>query len=168
MTNPCPGLWTFTRMALQMVIELGLHRERSCLEPSRPQEEHQQSQQNLMDPSKKVRLDDYDQSSETLLFWIVYTLDVSLCNGTGRVPGLKRHEINVRLPTDTDLAITRAGPGGPLVRDVQCSSQQAVTKCISTHAIVSIKAEIVIKYPAPRRLLSSVSSYNALVISDMH
>ncbi len=128
MTNPRPGLWTFTRMALQMVIELGLHRERSCLEPSGPQEEHQPNQQNLMDPSKKVSLNDYDQSSETLLFWIVYTLDVSLCNGTGRVPGLKRHEINVRLPTDTDLAVIRAGPGGLLVREVQCSSPQAVIK----------------------------------------
>ena len=39
-------------------------------------------------------------------------LNVSLqCSGTGRVPSLKRYEINVRLPDNEDIAIIRAGPG---------------------------------------------------------
>lgn len=118
-------------MALQMVIELGLHRERSCLDTSGSQGEHQSKQENSMNPSKKVNLDDYNQSSETLLFWIVYTLDVSLCYGTGRVPGLKRHEINVRLPSDTDLTIVRAGPGEPVVCNIQYPSWRAFTECIN-------------------------------------
>lgn len=33
------------------------------------------------------------------------------CSGTGRVPSLKRHEVNIRLPDDDDIAIIRAGPG---------------------------------------------------------
>ncbi|KAL8689328.1 MAG: hypothetical protein Q9218_004975 [Villophora microphyllina] len=41
-------------------------------------------------------------------------MDVNLCNGTGRVPCIKRHEISVRLPEDRDMAIIRAGPGGTL------------------------------------------------------
>ncbi len=103
-------------MALQMVIELGLHRERGCLDTGGSQKETRPKQDDIDNLSKEVSLEDYDQCSEILLFWIVYTLDVSLCNGTGRVPGLKRHEINVRLPTDTDLAVVRAGPGGHMVR----------------------------------------------------
>jgi len=110
-------------MALQMVIELGLHRERSCLNTGK---EPQPKREDITDPSKEVSLDHYNESSETLLFWIVYTLDVSLCNGTGRVPGLKRHEINIRLPTDSDLAIIRAGPGGYMVRNIQRPSWRAI------------------------------------------
>lgn len=113
------GLWTFTRMALQMVIELGLHRDRNCLETGGSGSELQPKQEDVNLSSKKVGVDDYNQSSEILLFWIVYTLDVSLCNGTGRVPGLKRHEINVRLPSDVDLAVVRAGPGGRMVRNMR-------------------------------------------------
>ena len=33
-------------------------------------------------------------------------------NGTGRTPGSKRPEINVRLPINFDLVRIRAGPGG--------------------------------------------------------
>lgn len=112
------GLWTFTRMALQMVIELGLHRDRSCLDTGGTKNESKLKLADVKDHIREVSLDDYDRSSEILLFWIVYSLDVSLCNGTGRVPGLKRHEINVRLPTDADLAIVRAGPGEFMVRCV--------------------------------------------------
>ena len=34
------------------------------------------------------------------------------CSGTGRVPSLKRHEVNIRLPSNEDIATIRAGPGG--------------------------------------------------------
>lgn len=34
------------------------------------------------------------------------------CSETGRVPSLKRHEVNIRLRDSEDIAIIRAGPGG--------------------------------------------------------
>lgn len=40
--------------------------------------------------------------------WLTLSLQ---CSGTGRVPSLKRHEVNIRLPDDEDFAIIRAGPG---------------------------------------------------------
>lgn len=106
----------FTGMALRMVIEVGLHRERGSLDANASQVAPENKSAKVEVPSGMVSLDDHEYSSQVVLFWIVYTMDVSLCNGTGRVPGLKRHEINVRLPTDTDIAFIRAGPGGYLVR----------------------------------------------------
>ena len=41
--------------------------------------------------------------------WLTVSLQ---CSGTGRVPSLKRHEVNIRLPNDEDIATIRAGPGG--------------------------------------------------------
>lgn len=61
--------------------------------------------------SKEFTLEEFERSSQIILFWIVFTLDTALSNGTGRVPGLKRHEINVRLPTVGDTANVRAGSG---------------------------------------------------------
>ena len=61
--------------------------------------------------SQPVSLKSYKESSEILFFWAVFSCDTALCNGTGRVPSLKRHEINVRLPSNSDLANVRAGPG---------------------------------------------------------
>ena len=107
------GLWMFTGMALRMVIELGLHRERGCLDVDQPPAEignHRKDDQ-ARSSSKEVTLEEFEKSSQIILFWIVFTLDTALSNGTGRVPGLKRHEINVRLPTDGDIANVRAGPG---------------------------------------------------------
>ena len=103
----------FTGMALRMVQELGLHRERSCLDRDEPQAETGPSgRASGGDPqSSNVSLKAYHESSEVLLFWAVFSCDTALCNGTGRVPSLKRHEINVRLPVNGDLAIIRAGPG---------------------------------------------------------
>ncbi|KAK3174824.1 hypothetical protein OEA41_002070 [Lepraria neglecta] len=96
-----------------MVIELGLHRERGCLDMDQPPaeiENHRKDDQ-VRSSSKEVTLEEFEKSSQIILFWIVFTLDTALSNGAGRVPGLKRHEINVRLPTDGDIASVRAGPG---------------------------------------------------------
>lgn len=100
-------------MALRMVQELGLHRERSCLDRDEPRSEIQQKPQELdIDAQPRpVTLKSYHESSEVLLFWAIFSCDTALCNGTGRVPSLKRHEINVRLPLNSDLAVVRAGPG---------------------------------------------------------
>jgi hypothetical protein len=106
----------FTGMALRMAIELGLHRERSCLDSEQPQAEIEtkRTKSQASNASETVRHEDYEESCQLLLFWVVFSLDSALCNGTGRVPGLKRHEVNVRLPNDTDIARVRAGPGGYL------------------------------------------------------
>lgn len=53
----------------------------------------------------------FERSSQILLFWCVFAQDTYLSNGTGRVPSIKRGEVNVRLPKDVDVAIVRAGPG---------------------------------------------------------
>lgn len=98
-------------MALRMAIELGLHRERNCLAVNEPSAKAKPEPGNAKPLSDVISLEQYEQSTQVILFWNVYSLEVSLCNGTGRVPGLKRHEINLRLPTDEDLAIIRAGPG---------------------------------------------------------
>ncbi len=101
----------FTGMALRMVVELGLHREKDCLAVNEPRAAIKSERNDAKTSSDVVSLEQYEQSSQVILFWNVYSLDVSLCNGTGRVPGIKRHEINIRLPTDEDIAIIRAGPG---------------------------------------------------------
>ena len=111
----------FTGMALRMVIELGLHRERNCLAVNEPSAQVKAEPSNTKTTSNIINLDQYEQSNQVVLFWTMYSLEVSLCNGTGRVPGLKRHEINLRLPTNEDLAIIRAGPGqcmGPIYPEV--------------------------------------------------
>ena len=101
----------FTEMALRMVIELGLHRERNCLDLNEPSVKVKPEPSEIKSLPSMVTLEQYEQSTQVILFWVVFSLDVSLCNGTGRVPGLKRHVINIRLPTDEDLAVIRAGPG---------------------------------------------------------
>lgn len=100
-------------MALRMVQELGLHRERSCLDRDEPQVEIRSNTKDFESEMQlqPVTLKTYYESSEVLLFWAIFSCDTALCNGTGRVPSLKRHEINVRLPKNSDLAVTRAGPG---------------------------------------------------------
>ena len=105
----------FTGMALRMAQELGFQRQR----PSRTQ--RRESQDNgdahaAKEPRKPqcdvVDVETFNESSEIVLFWAVFAHDVALCNGTGRVPSMKHYEINARLPTNQDVAIIRAGPGG--------------------------------------------------------
>ena len=97
----------FTGMSLRMVQELGLHRERSSLDKDVERAETgRKSASDLQ--SQPTSIETYRDSSEVLLFWAVFSCDTALCNGTGRVPSLKRHEINVRLPSNSDIAIVRA------------------------------------------------------------
>ena len=102
----------FTGMSLRMVQELGLHRERGSLDKDEKTAEIGQSRRRSASDfqSQPTTTEAYHDSSEVLLFWAVFSCDTALCNGTGRVPSLKRHEINVRLPSNGDLAIIRAGP----------------------------------------------------------
>lgn len=97
-----------TGMAVRMTQELGLHRDRSCLDTDAISITNENSDARSRG---RVTSEQYNESSEIILFWTVFCMDVALCNGTGRVPALKRHEINVRLPKNSDLAIIRAGPG---------------------------------------------------------
>ena len=102
----------YTGMAMRMAIELGLHRERGSLDTNQPPTEIEPKKPDSQPrPSSEVSLEDYEDSSKIMLFWCVYAMETCLCSGTGRVPSLKRHEINVRLPKDDDLAVIRAGPG---------------------------------------------------------
>ena len=108
----------FTGMAFRMAHELGLHQERSSMGTSIGQspanlgfggDENTPSQN--WSPSGPVEVEPYEKSAQILLFWCVFTQDAVLSSGTGRVPSIKRHDINVRLPRDLDVAMIRAGPG---------------------------------------------------------
>ena len=103
------GLYMYTGMAVRMVQEIGLQRRRSERRPS-----YQINPQDI-EASKKgmetVDPDDFQESADVILFWCVFAHDVALCNGTGRVPDIKAHEISVRYPTHLDVARVRAGPG---------------------------------------------------------
>lgn len=99
-------------MAVRMAQEIGLHREAGSLDSDSPQLENHDSKSRAKARSSVVDLETFNKSSRVILFWCLFAHDTSLCNGTGRVPALKEHEINVRFPNDTDLAIIRAGPGG--------------------------------------------------------
>lgn len=115
-------MWMFTGMALRMAQEIGLHRERDSRgtsvsqSPTNIQEKGEEPRLSLPQGTNPnlVGLDAFEKSAQVLLFWTAYSMDVNLCNGTGRVPCVKRHEISVRLPEDRDMAILRAGPGGTM------------------------------------------------------
>ena len=111
----------FTGMALRMAQEIGLHRERPnrglsvAQSPTNFAVSETATVNPLPDPhADTVEIDTFEKSAQVVLFWCAYSMDVNLCNGTGRVPCIKKHEISVRLPQDRDLAIIRAGPGGKM------------------------------------------------------
>lgn len=111
----------FTGMALRMTQEIGLHRERASRGMSVSQSPTNRGTGDgppLALPREAnanfVGLDDFEKSQQVVLFWCAYSMDVNLCNGTGRVPCIKRYEISIRLPEDRDMAIIRAGPGGTM------------------------------------------------------
>ncbi|KAI4195178.1 MAG: hypothetical protein LQ350_007352 [Teloschistes chrysophthalmus] len=119
--NSEAGMWMFTGMALRMAQEIGLHRERSSRGTSisqSPTNVGTGEQPMLSLPrdtnANVVDLDTFEKSAQVVLFWCCYSMDVNLCNGTGRVPCIKRHEISIRLPEDRDMAVIRAGPGGTM------------------------------------------------------
>ncbi|KAL8821163.1 MAG: hypothetical protein Q9223_000763 [Gallowayella weberi] len=120
--NSEAGMWMFTGMALRMAQEIGLHRERTSRGTSVSQSptnvQGAGDEPHLSLPRETnanlVGLDAFENSAQVLLFWTAYSMDVNLCNGTGRVPCIKKHEISVRLPDNRDMAIIRAGPGGTI------------------------------------------------------
>ncbi|KAL9602074.1 MAG: hypothetical protein Q9219_002070 [cf. Caloplaca sp. 3 TL-2023] len=119
--NSESGMWMFTGMALRMAQEIGLHRSRLSRGMSVSQSPTNQGcsdEPPLALPreanANSVGLDAFEKSQQVVLFWCAYSMDVNLCNGTGRVPCIKRHEISIRLPEDRDMAIIRAGPGGTM------------------------------------------------------
>ena len=100
----------FTGMALRMAQEIGLHREQTPtnLVAADETSTRRSSEANL----GLVGIEEFEKSAQVVLFWCVYGMEVNLCNGTGRVPSIKRHEISVRPPQDRDIAVIRAGPNG--------------------------------------------------------
>lgn len=130
-SNRNAGMWMFTGMALRMAQEIGLHRERTSRgtsvgqSPTNVQVTGEGSPLGLPREANAnlVGLDEFEKSAQVVLFWCVYSMDVNLCNGTGRVPCIKKHEISVRLPTDRDMAILRAGPGG-MVKSLKPEGEQ--------------------------------------------
>ena len=108
----------FTGMALRMAQEIGLHREPTEADMSigtTPMKAEAASEQwqSVQAPSaaSTVSRETYEDSTQVVLWWCVYIADTCLCNGTGRVPSIKHHEISTRLPVNRDFAIIRAGPG---------------------------------------------------------
>ena len=100
----------YTGMAVRMAQEIGLQRRRSERRPS-----YQISSQDVEAAKKQMETvdpDDFQEAADVILFWCIFAHDVALCNGTGRVPSIKTHEISVRYPTNLDVARVRAGPGG--------------------------------------------------------
>ena len=117
-TNAYSGLWMFTGMALRMAQEIGLHREPTEADmsigetPMKPEPVGERRRSSQAQPSTSaVSVETYEDSTQIILFWCVYVADTCLCNGTGRVPSIKHHEISIRLPDKRDFAIIRAGPG---------------------------------------------------------
>ena len=102
----------FTGMALRMAQELGLQRHRGDLSDKRAgYDATGGAEADAIDSSVLVDIDTFQESSEVILLWSAFAHDSALCNGTGRVPSLKRYEIIVRVPTKIDAAIVRAGLG---------------------------------------------------------
>ena len=117
MLNCNAGMWMFTGMSIRVAQELGLHRQRPSVYTSIGRSPTNQATGVLPDSSQmalpNATLDQqtFEASSQILLFWCVFNQDTSLANGTGRVPSIKQSEISVRLPTEYDVAVVKAGPG---------------------------------------------------------
>ena len=116
--NRLVGLWMFTGMALRMAQEIGLHRTPTETDMSIGEcpmkADSIVERRHLLQPQAPdsvVSIDTYEDSTQIVLWWCVYVADTCLCNGTGRVPSIKHHEISIRLPNNRDFAIIRAGPG---------------------------------------------------------
>ena len=111
------GMWMFTGMSLRMAQELGLHRQRSLIyskigrSPANDVTANEENVLPMESPPTREKTETFEKSSQIILFWCVLVQDTYLSNGTGRVPSIKRSHVNIRLPTDLDLAIVRAGPG---------------------------------------------------------
>ena len=115
----------FTGMAIHMTHELGLHKKRSSMGTNIGQspanvgfggDEH--STPRNWSSSDPVEVEPYEKSAQIILFWCVFTQDAVLSSGTGRVPSIKRHDIDVRPLEDLDIAVIRAGPRG-VVKDTK-------------------------------------------------
>ncbi|KAL0944743.1 C6 transcription factor [Colletotrichum truncatum] len=98
------GLWMLSGMAIRMAQDMGLHRP--------PEKETNPTvafwDRSPLSPDGKGLLSDemsklHQQKSKLLLFWTVFTLDVSVSLLTGRPPTLKRKEVDVPLPTAQDM-----------------------------------------------------------------
>ena len=110
-------MWMFTGMSIRVAQELGLHRQRPSVYTSIGRSPTNQAAGGLVnsshteEPHASPDQQNFEVSSQVLLFWCVFNQDTSLANGTGRIPSIKQSDISVRLPTDYDVAIVKAGPG---------------------------------------------------------
>ena len=113
LTEIIAGMWMFTGMSVRAAQELGLHRERSLIYSKVGESPANDAIGDIISVESSHMSDQvetFERSSQIILFWCVFAQDTYLANGTGRVPSIKRNEVNVRLPTDMDVAIVRAGP----------------------------------------------------------
>ena len=108
----------FTGMALRLAQEIGLHREPTEADMSigeTPMKSESVGERRRLlqtqASTSTISIETYEDSTQIVLFWCVYVADTCLCNGTGRVPSIKHHEISIRLPDNRDFSIIRAGPG---------------------------------------------------------
>ena len=106
-------MWMFTGMSIRVAQELGLHRQRPSVYTSIGRSPTNDMSGNLQTMFSTGSMDgqSFEGSSQVLLFWCVFVQDVSLANGTGRVPSIKQSEISIRLPTDHDVMTVKGGPG---------------------------------------------------------
>jgi hypothetical protein len=111
-------MWMFTGMSTRVAQELGLHRKNPSIHTSIGRSPINDATSNLSDaaglsqPYASVDIQEFESSSQAILWWCVFVQDTSLANGTGRVPSIKRSEISIPLPTENDIANVKAGPGG--------------------------------------------------------
>ena len=108
----------FTGISIRVAQELGLHRKSPSIYTSigrSPVNDASGNPSDVARPtslSSSVDLQEFESSSQIILWWCVFVQDTCLANGTGRVPSVKRSEISIRLPTEHDVANVKAGPGG--------------------------------------------------------
>jgi hypothetical protein len=111
-------MWMFTDMSTRVAQELGLHRKNPSIYTSIGRSPINDASTYLGDasalsrPYTSVDLQEFESSSQIILWWCVFVQDTSLANSTGRVLSIKRSEISIPLPTESDVANVKAGPGG--------------------------------------------------------
>ncbi|KAI4722377.1 hypothetical protein E4T48_01314 [Aureobasidium sp. EXF-10727] len=84
------NIWYLNYQCIAMVVDLGLQR----------------------DVTSAMSISPFDQEMRTRLFWVVYSLDRSLCTMMGRPIGLRDEACDLRLPADIDdMSLQQANVG---------------------------------------------------------
>ncbi|KAH7134294.1 fungal-specific transcription factor domain-containing protein [Dactylonectria macrodidyma] len=102
------GLWMFSGMAIRMAQDLGLHRSDATEpDPNAAFYDHAplspQGEGVLTDEQSAL----HQQKCRLVMFWSVFNMDVYVSLLMGRIPTIKRAEIEVPLPTSDDMKIVQ-------------------------------------------------------------